>query len=500
MKKIITIISIMCLAISHQSTYAQAGSLDINFGTNGKVATSISATGQSFATASALQSDGKIVAAGYAYLGTNIDFALARYNTDGSLDATFNNNGKVTTDIGDTLDFCYAIALQSDGKIVLVGSTDAATKIAVARYNINGSIDSTFSNDGIVTAAVGTVSDEGRAVVIQNDGKILIAVQSFSGTNSDFALIRLNTNGSFDTTFDADGKVITDINGDDLAYDMALQSDGKIIVAGTSNGDFCVARYNTNGNLDNTFDADGKVKTAVTIGDDIATSVAIQNDGKIILAGFSNIGGNVHALVRYNTNGSVDATFNTNGIVLTSNVCLINDIKIQIDGKIVAIGPFAVGPSMDIVVSRYNTNGTLDATFNTNGIVTTDMGFSKDEFAYATNIQSDGKIVVVGHGYNPSNNNFILVRYNAGANPSANNYIALQHFNIYPNPTANLLTIANQNNDYSISILNSVGKEVYTEKCPANKSSVDIHFLAKGNYFLIIQSNSKMYGAPFVKQ
>jgi uncharacterized delta-60 repeat protein len=501
MKKIITLISVLCLLIMNKNTCAQAGTLDLSFGTGGKVATSLSSTGHSFGTASAMQSDGKIVAAGYTYFGSNIDFALARYNTNGSLDASFDVDGKVTTDLGDTLDFCYAIAIQSDGKIVLAGSTANFTKIAVVRYNTNGSIDSTFDMDGIVTFSVGTILDDGRALAIQSDGKILIAAQSFSGANSDFSLIRLNTNGSFDMTFGTAGKVLTDIYGDDLAYAMELQSDGKIVVGGTSNMDFSVVRYNTDGTLDSTFDTDGKVKTSMTIGDDIATSLTIQNDGKIILAGNSNIGGNVNALARYNTNGTLDTSFDSDGIVLSSNLCVVNDIKIQSDGKIVAIGLYnsTSSASLDFVVLRYKTNGTIDSTFDMDGKVSTELGSGLDDFAYSTLIQSDGKIVVVGHGYYGSYTNFMVVRYNPDIVTSVNNE-SESIYKIYPNPTSGILNIENKNNDYSIKIINTIGQQVYTENCKATQCVIDIQHLPKGIYVLMLQSNSKTYTSQFVKE
>jgi uncharacterized delta-60 repeat protein len=499
MKKLITLISILCLIIIHNQTHAQAGSLDLSFGTNGKVATSLSATGHSYGSASAIQSDGKILAAGYAYFGNNIDFALTRYNTNGSLDLSFDGDGKVTLDLGDLYDFCYAVAIQSDGKIVLTGSTANFTKIAVVRYNTNGSIDSTFDMDGIVIPTVTTMYTQRYSVAIQSDDKILIAAQSFSGANGDFTVIRLNTNGSLDSTFDTDGIVLADIYGDDVAYAISIQSDGKIVVAGTSGMDFSAVRLNTDGSLDTTFDTDGKVKTPVTIGYDIATSLTIQSDGKIILAGYTNAAGNVHVLVRYNTNGSLDSTFDSDGIVLTSNICLINGVKVQNDGKIIAIGTYPVGSSMDFVVVRYNTNGTLDLTFDTDGVVTTDFGFGTDDFAYSTSIQSDGKIVVVGHGYNSSYTNFMVVRYNPDIATSVND-LSESIYNIYPNPTKGVLNIQNQKNDYSIKIINNIGQQVYTENCKANKSVIDVRNLPIGIYVLTLQSNSKTYTSRFIKE
>ncbi len=493
----------LCMIAVNKNSIAQAGSLDLSFGTTGKVATALSTTGHSYGTASAIQSDGKIVAAGYAYFGNNIDFALSRYNTDGSLDLNFDGDGKVTTDLGNMSDYCFGIAIQNDGKILLSGTTDNYTKIAIVRYNSNGSIDSTFDTDGILKYAVGTTLNEGYGIATQNDGKIIVSGSSFSGANFDFFVTRLNTNGSFDLTFDTDGIVETNIIGDDFANAITLQNDGKIILAGSSNmqNAFSLVRYNTDGSLDITFDTDGKVSTATTNGLNWATCLAIQSDGKIVLAGNSNISGNVNVLTRYNTNGSLDLSFDTDGIVLTANLCNnVKGVKIANDGKIIVVGSYGIGSNMDFVVERYNTNGILDSTFDTDGVVNTDLGFGTDDFAYATSIQNDGKIVVVGHGNNTGFNNFMVVRYNPGIATSINNTVESTIHNIYPNPTKGMLYIPNQKKEYSVKIFNSMGQELYYEMCNANQSSINFENLPAGIYLFQLQNNTETFTTGFVKE
>ena len=172
-------------------TTPTSGSLDTTFNTTGKVTTAIGAINDS-ALAVAIQSDGKIVAAGYSYNGANYDFALVRYNTDGSLDTTFNTTGKVTTAIGASNDSAYVIAIQSDGKIVAAGYSDngANYDFALVRYNTDGSLDTTFNTTGKVTTAIGASNDYAYAVAIQSDGKIVAAGYSYNGANDDFALVR----------------------------------------------------------------------------------------------------------------------------------------------------------------------------------------------------------------------------------------------------------------------------------------------------------------------
>jgi uncharacterized delta-60 repeat protein len=338
------------------------GSLDTTFDTDGKVTTAIGSFDSAYSVV--VQSDGKIVAAGYSDNGSKYDFAVVRYNTNGSLDTTFDTDGKVTTAIGSGTDIAYSVVLQSDGKIVVAGYSYNGTNddFAVVRYNTDGSLDTTFDTDGIVTTAIGSNIDRANSVVVQSDGKIVAAGYSYNGSNFDFAVVRYNTNGSLDTTFDTDGKVTTAIgSGTDAAYSVVLQSDGKIVVAGNSrigsNDDFAVVRYNTNGSLDTTFDTDGKVTTAIGSGTDEARSVVVQSDGKIVAAGYSDNGPNFDfAVVRYNTNGSLDTTFDTDGKVTTA-VGLGDDeaysVVLQSDGKIVAAGYSDNGPNFDFAVVSY---------------------------------------------------------------------------------------------------------------------------------------------------
>jgi len=226
-----------------------SGSLDTSFSTDGKVTTAFG-TSNDVATSVAIQSDGKIVAAGYSYNGANYDFALVRYNMDGSLDSTFGTGGKVTTAFGTGDDGAKSVAIQSDGKIVAAGYSDngANYDFALVRYNTDGSLDSTFGTGGKVTTAVGTGTDNAKSVAIQSDGKIVAAGYSYNGANFDFALVRYNTDGSLDSTFGTGGKVTTAFGtSNDEAYSVAIQSDGKIVAAGSSNNganyDFALVRY-----------------------------------------------------------------------------------------------------------------------------------------------------------------------------------------------------------------------------------------------------------------
>ena len=429
-RKKIAILSLFIVAsslFSIPSASAAVGDLDTSFDADGKLNTAIGAL-SSIAKSVALQSDGKIVVAGYAYDGS-FDFAVVRYNTDGSLDTSFDTDGKVTTDIGGSTDVANSIAVQSDGKIVVAGYAYISNNIdfAVVRYNTDGSLDSSFDTDGKVTTAIGSLEDAAKSVALQSDGKIVVAGHSWSGSKYNFAVVRYNTDGSLDTSFDTDGKVTTAIGSqDDIANSIALQSDGKIVVAGYkyTSGiyNFAVVRYNTDGSLDTSFDTDGKVTAAF---DGSANSIALQSDGKIVVAGYSYDGSDSDfAVVRYNTDGSLDTSFDTDGKVTTaigSATDFAYSIAVQSDGKIVVAGKASISGNTDFAVVRYNTNGSLDTSFSTDGKVTAAIGDSTD-VGYSIALQSDGKIVVAGSaGISMMASNFGVVRYIASdsAVPSA---------------------------------------------------------------------------------
>jgi len=397
------------------------GSLDATFGQGGKVTTAIG-TGGDEILAVAVQQDGRIVAVGDSQKGASFDFAVARYNTDGSLDTTFNLVGKATTTItaGTNDEFARAVAIQADGKIVVAGdaSNGVNTDFALVRYNTDGSLDTGFNLIGKVTTTIGTGNDSARGVAIQQDGKIVAAGRSFNGANYDFAVARYNTDGSLDTSFNLVGTVTTTVgSSNDYGQAVAIQQDGKIVVAGYSMNaasDIAVVRYNTDGSLDAGFNSTGKVITPVGASFDNAYALAIQPDGKIVVAGSSSNGTKSEfLLVRYNTDGSLDTGFNGTGIVTTSigtDSDSANALAIQADGKIVAAGDSWNAVDDDFAVVRYNSDGSLDTTFNTTGKLVTAIGTGND-YGGAVVIQADGKIVVAGSSWNGANDDFALVRY-----------------------------------------------------------------------------------------
>jgi uncharacterized delta-60 repeat protein len=405
---VITFVSFLTISLE---VLAAPGDLDSSFNGTG-IVTTIFGSGTDENPGIAVQADGKIVVVGFSYNGTNFDFAIARYNLDGTLDTSFDMDGKLTTDFGiNSSDYASDVAIQTDGKIVAVGQGGPIPGhgFAVARYNPDGSLDTSFNGTGrVVTPIFG----EAKGVVIQPDGKIVIAGDGFT-------IIRYSPNGSLDTSFDGDGIVTTVLDG--LTYganDVALQSNGRIVAAGNirigeDNEAFAVVRYNIDGSLDTSFDIDGKVTTNFGEFYDVAQGVTLQSDGKIIAAGYSETTtpeGTVFALARYQTNGSLDPTYDGDGKVTTPvgvNSGAIG-VTIQPNQKIVAVGGSFNGSTVESAIVRYNTDASLDTSFGSGGKALTLVG-ERSQF-YGVAVQPDGKIVTGGVTRSPVAD-FLVCRY-----------------------------------------------------------------------------------------
>ncbi|MCP3879389.1 MAG: hypothetical protein GY701_13515, partial [Sulfitobacter sp.] len=392
---------------------------------DGKLTTAVG-SGDDIGAGFTLQSDGKMLVIGKSWNGSDDDFALTRYNTDGSLDTTFGGgDGILTTAIGSGDDRAKDVTVQSDGKILVTGLSHNGTDwdFALTRYNSDGTLDTSFGGgDGILTTAIGAGDDLAASVTMQSDGKIQVSGSSDNGSDKDLALVRYNTDGSLDTSFDGDGILTTAFgSANDFGNSVAVQSDGKILVAGTSfdgsDWDFSLARYNTDGSLDTSFDGDGKLTTGFAGDDASSLDLSVQGDGKILLAGYINIGGNYDfALARYNTDGSLDTSFDGDGVLTTavgSGADFGHSLAVQSDGKILVAGRSHNGSDDDFALVRYDTDGSLDTTFGGgDGMVTTAIGAGDDNGGQGLSVQSDGKIVVVGRSHNGTDYDFGLIRYN----------------------------------------------------------------------------------------
>jgi uncharacterized delta-60 repeat protein len=280
--------------------YDTDGSLDPTFGTGGKVTTNFPCRNacDDYGNTVAIQADGRIVVGGLSRCCGNARFAVTRYETDGSLDSTFGGgDGMVTDDITSSIDFGFSIAIQEDGDIVLAGQAGAFSMFGIVRFAPDGTPDSTFGQGGTVTTTVGS-GGGATSVAIQADGKIVV-LGGTGGEDPAFGLVRYETDGSLDQMFGSGGMVTTDFSPIfDWAQKVAIQADGKIVAVGGSaftgggtQGEFALARYNQDGTPDTTFGTDGQITADLTRYDDIGIALAIQADGRIVVAGDSGLGG-----------------------------------------------------------------------------------------------------------------------------------------------------------------------------------------------------------------
>ncbi len=420
-------------------TVLSPGQLDPTFGSMGLVTTDFFQT-NSVAHAIAIQADGKIVAGGLG--GYTSGFALARYNANGSLDTTFGSNGDglVTFDFGGYSSELDGVAIQGDGKIVVAGWAttsyfDTQPKVVVARLNPNGSLDTSFGSQGKRIIVIGGVDDEAHALAIQPDGKIVLVGQATSSSGSIyFTVLRLTNLGSFDLTFGNQGGFISHFPGavNDAAYAVRLQPDGKIVAAGytgPATGIFGVLRLTTSGAPDATFGNGGFVSTNFG-GDDIVYGLGIQTDGKIDAAGEITVNGLANfGLARYNANGTLDSSFGTGGKVTTAMglqnwASIAKGLVIQPNGKLVAAGYAYGGGNSAFAVARYTSNGALDSGFGNGGKAY--ALFNGNEQALAVALQGDGKIVTAGETLNER---FALARF-LGDSPAQ-----ATHFSLTPSTT-----------------------------------------------------------------
>ncbi len=405
--------------------YAAPGYLDPSFGSGGDAITDFGSHSD-MAYDVALQEDGKVILAGHTQTSTTgLDFALARYNPNGTLDASFGSGGKVTTPIasGTNPDTAQAVAVRADGKIVVAGSSDTGsgtgTGFAVVRYNPNGTLDTSFGSGGKVITFFGSGGDYASGLAVQGN-KVLVVGETYNSLSArDFALVRYDNNGALDSTFGSGGVVKTDFSSGsyDIGNSVVVQEDGNIVVAGHTHGNFALARYTPSGALDLSFDADGKVTTHFGSGGAFAYDVAVQEDGKIVAAGYADNGSNTDfGVARYRTNGSLDGEFGSGGMAMVDFGSYDKGcgLALQDDGKMVIAGQ---SDNSYFALARLNDDGSADASFHNDGKLTTDIRgndlFSND-IAYGVEVQHDGKIVAAGLAVGSTGYDFALARYYGG--------------------------------------------------------------------------------------
>lgn len=435
-KFVSSLLAIIFLSIN---SLAAKGNLDRAFGNFGAAISQVA--GAEKAYDAAVQTDGKIVVVGgVAPTNASWDFLVQRYNTDGTLDASFGSGGKSSLAISPQSEFAYAVLIQPDGKIVTAGyiqQTTGYTDYCIVRLLPNGQLDQTFGDAGVKILSITQTSDIPVSLALQRlNGVDRIIVGGYVSTaNTQFSVSRLNLDGQLDTTFGDGGTKNVSFGGpNDILYDIAVDSEQKIVAVGSSRfdagggsfrDDFAAMRLYSGGQLDTSFSGDGKVVTQM-VGHAQPRSVAIQfynTQDKIVVGGFARNGSqDDFALLRYNNDGTVDTTFGTNGKTYTnfvSNEEQIMELLVQSDNKIVGVGFMRFGANQNFALARYNTNGSLDTSFGSCGRITTDLK-SNTDIAYGATIQPDGKVIAVGESISTAtSSDFAVVRYTTGGQASA---------------------------------------------------------------------------------
>jgi uncharacterized delta-60 repeat protein len=501
--------------------FGQAGVLDATFGSNG-IDSLVHGVGNSVA----IQADGKILVVGTDTDNKYNNIALARFNINGSLDSTFGINGISKTVIGKYGAKGSNVALQPDGKILVCGQAGANWNFSLFRFNANGTIDTTFGSKGFDTTFLEVASqDFANSVIVQPDGKIILSGYLWFNYGNYFALVRYNADGSLDAAFGNNGIVITVSKAHyGISSAAALQSDGKIIQTGYFSlpGKTCfgLVRYNVNGSLDTAFGNRGIDSTFIDTASNMSQAIAIEPDNKILVAGTAGNLDYKFALVRFNTDGSLDNTFGINGAITTDfgNGAIANAIALQADGKIVLAGLANTKTANEFGIARYNNNGTPDTTFGKQGKLMTIVPSRPMRNQYILNaiansvaLQADNKIVVSGTVSNYLGDDFVLVRYLNDLTLGVINFSSPNNSAfIYPNPINNSAVLKYslyESENITINLFDVNGKLVKTFISNQNQSkgnyTEQLNFdsnISAGNYFLAISNSKQKETVKIIKQ
>lgn len=388
---------------------AGAGGLDESFGVRGTTVTDFGSK-KDVASAVATQPDGKIVVAGTS--GGSV--AVARYTAKGMLDPEFSGDGMVITDLGGDAEV-ERVAVTPDGKIVVAGSSakrKGDRDLALACYDAAGEPDAGFGDKGVVTTDLGSRADLARGLAVQSDGTILVSGDSGKA----LAVVKYDATGRLDPAFGDGGTTTATIGNTARGYALAVQPDGKIVVAGSQDDpvqgiNYAVARFDAKGARDPGFGKDGIVTTSFGSPADVGRDVALQADGKIVVAGYT---GRSVGVVRYTADGALDTAFSKDGMATTAvgTRAKARSVAVQADGRIVVAGA-EDNPSQgtNFLLVRYDADGGLDGGFGVAGVSGTNFGSPVDD-GRAVALQPDGKIVVVGTTKNPVVGvNFAVARF-----------------------------------------------------------------------------------------
>jgi uncharacterized delta-60 repeat protein len=491
------------------------GLIDTSFGFTGISLSNLSQGG--YAKKIRLNSVGKIISAGTMYGAntTEYNFGATQTGADGTIDNNFGQSGFFTYDFGYD-DHCTSLCIQSDDKIILGGYSTTIvsfnpfvvlTKFAVIRLNPNGTLDTTFNHTGTLEVSYPNALCAITGLAIQSDGKI-IAVGTYNPTSSvQFSALRINSNGTIDSTFGSNGLVnfqFENVYKNDLASCIAIQNDGKILIGGNSNMPsvgkvIALCRLNTDGSFDNSFGTNGKVLTDIPAKiNDIANAISFQNNGSIVLAG-TTFNNKLVAVCKYDINGLPDATFGASGIQLfdlSNGNDVAFDVLNQVDSKLILVG-YA---SSSAYILRLKDNGMIDSTFNNIGINLFGDASSNEGF-YSVVQDVQNRLLVGGFIFDSlQKQQFSVVAFNSILFNSINStetYIS--DLKIYPNPSNSYIKFLNLVPNTIVSITDLSGK-MEMQTCLNSIQEIQISNLSNGIYFIQAKSSNTIQRVKFIKQ
>jgi uncharacterized delta-60 repeat protein len=512
------LLSLVFICLVPVFTSGQGEIIDVTFGDKGKTLVPVS-TANDFIWAVATYSDGKILTAGASYNGSDYDFTFVRLDANGSIDNTFGVNGIKTLSLGTSNDRITSIAIRSDGRIVAGGYYESGSTWAyvILRLNSDGSLDTTFGENGYVTKAIGESYFYCTGLVLQKDDKIVASGSAWNGEDWDLAAVRFFENGTLDNTFSDDGISSKFLAGsNDYGHAISLLPDGRIVVAGelalTNYNSMMVMRLNSDGTLDNGLIPNGASSLTFTQGNSSAQGIVITSDNSMWLVGsvYNETNWDI-AIGRMTSAGQFDGTFGKNGtliVYIENNDDFAYSILKQPDGKLVIGGYTESETEDDFVLIRLNSDGTFDKTFNQTGIYRYSIS-SLGDACYAMAFQPDGKVIAAGEAKTSSGWDFAIARFLTDLKVGVIDFINGSQLLVYPNPITenSVLEYSLENSErLTLSVFDTEGKQVrlIMEKkiMPAGTYMQPLGELDKlpcGNYIIVFDNGISKQSVKIVK-
>ncbi len=513
----VSILCCLCFFSYCQSISAQLITLDSTFGNDGKVLHSFDLFSDT-SRAVVVQDDGKILVCGRNDFAISGNVYLARYDSDGSLDSGFGNNGIVVTPLTTESAGVRIMKLLPDGKILVTSSKSISNNVnffdfATMRFDADGTIDPTFGTNGMVQTDINGAGNYANAIDIQSDGKIIVAGGTYINSNANVTttLVRYQPNGTIDATFGINGKIILNLlapSSSQYVWDIKVLSDDSILLGVNTTAfetvevfrNIAILKLNSNGTPDASFGTNGSVLTDFG-GQDILYAIDEYQDG-IFMAGYSRYPGFSIILSKYLPSGVLDTTFGDQGKVKTNkDAGSLADgllgMKVLPNGKILCSGWTGEAEAKDALLIRFNPDGSIDNSFNQTGYITTDFDNAENSnFSFA--IQGDGKIVCSGWATVGGYQDSTLVRYDVET-LATNQFNSENHFSVFPNPFTDRINVSialDASQNLSADLVDNRGRKIqnllrdklfasgqYVVEFPLSES------LSKGVYFI------KIFGA-----